>query len=193
MEKSKELPSKFALSVSPKKYLKQGISHCGAYCVKAILSAYKKDTKNKPEEYHTNWIGRIAGVGLVKKYYVKILKSHGIEARVGNAKNLPDGKKLKLLKKLLSNNNPVMLHVSNGYSQNGNYNPIQVAVVRHWITLWGYNDKEQVFYVYDSAVPKKLYDKDIPIGNKKRSLFRDFEGLERCPLVMEIFVHKDRR
>ena len=58
--------------------------------------------------------------------------------------------------------------IGNGYRQNGSYSSLRAKLVLHWITLWGYDDSKGVFYVYDSAVPKSLYDKDIPIGNKKR-------------------------
>ena len=53
-----DLPSTYILSVKPKEYLVQGISHCGVYCVKGILGAYGKDDKIHPKDYHTNWIGK---------------------------------------------------------------------------------------------------------------------------------------
>lgn len=63
--------------------------------------------------------------------------------------------------------------------KNGSYNPLLAKFFGHSITLWGYDDNEQVFYVYDSAVSINLYDKDIPVGNKKRTytqILRDWKG-----------------
>ncbi len=175
----KLFPQKFVLTMHPKEYLKQGFSHCGAYSVKGILSAFGKDIKNHPKEYHTNRISKIIGTGFSKSYYVNILRSHGFSATGKNAKNLSDEEKLTLLKMLLSRNTPVMLLIGNGYTKTGKYNPLKAQIIGHWITLWGYDDIKQEFYVYDSAVPKKLYDENIPVGNKKRKyseILRDWKG-----------------
>lgn len=44
----KKNPVKFILTRKPEEYLKQGLSHCGVYSLKAILSAYGKDNKIHP-------------------------------------------------------------------------------------------------------------------------------------------------
>ncbi len=178
MQRNKLSPI-FILKKHPKEYLKQGFSHCGAYSVKGILSAFGKDTKNHPKEYHKNWISWITGAGFTKSYYVDMLQSQGFQAIGKNAQHLSDENKLNLLKKLLSKNMPVMLLIGNGYTKNGKFNFLRAQIVSHWITLWGFDDKKKIFYVYDSAVPKKLYDKNIPIGNKKRTyleILRDWKG-----------------
>ena len=59
------------------------------------------------------------------------------------------------------------------------YSALAGIIVGHWITVWGYDDVETVFYVYDPAVPLRLYDKDIPAGNKKRTyaeILRDIKS-----------------
>lgn len=165
----KKLPAKFILYIRPKEYLKQGLSHCGVYSVKAILSAYGLDTKKRPEEYHTSWFGMLTGAALTKQYITNILRAHGLNTTVKTAKDLTDQEKLAVLKKILSYNTLVLLSIGNGYKQNGEYSSIRAKIIGHFITLWGYDDRKQVFYVYDSAVPKNSYDGDIPIGNKKRT------------------------
>ncbi|MBI2012023.1 hypothetical protein HYS91_04605 [Candidatus Daviesbacteria bacterium] len=174
----KALPSKFILTKKPKEYLKQGLTHCGAYSVKAIIEAFDKDYKKDPRDYHTFWLNRLIGTGLWRSYYVDILKSFDLNAKAKEAKSLTDKEHLDLLKQLLSTNNPVMIYVGNGYTKTGEYNKLRAALVGHWVTLWGYSDSEQVFYVYDSAAPKKLYD-NVPVGNKKRTyeqILRDWKG-----------------
>lgn len=92
------LNTKMILSVKPKEYLIQGPSHCGAYSVKGILSAFGKDDKGHPKEYHTNFICRLTGSTLSKSYYPNILKRYGIHAEFKTAKDLSNSNKINLLK-----------------------------------------------------------------------------------------------
>lgn len=163
------LPTRIVLSIRPKEYLVQGPSHCGAYSVKGILSAFGKDHKGHPKEYHPIWLGRLTGGTFGKNYWVNVLKHYGIDADFKTAKNLSPVEKISLLKSLLTKNIPIMIRIGNGYFRSNAYNPVLGKVVPHWITLWGYDDKEKVFYVYDSGLTKNLYDGDVPIGNTKRT------------------------
>lgn len=176
----KELPAKYVLPIKPAEYLKQGFSHCGAYSVKGILSAYGLDNKGHPKEYHPGWFGRFTGVTLNSQYWPRVLRSHGLRAEVKSAKHIPGNKKLDVLKQLLVEGNPVMVSIGNGYLPNGEYNAFRgKVVVGHWITVWGYDDEEKAFFVYDSAVPKDRYDKSVPVGNIKRTytqMLRDWKG-----------------
>lgn len=162
-------PSEFILSKKPKEYLTQGLSHCGVYCVKAVLSAYDKDDREHPKKYHTNWIGKnLFSFATGKSYYDKILASYGIKSKTQSAERLSNQEKLELLKKLLSKNTPVMVRIGNGYLNKG-YNPIVGKLAPHWITLWGYDDSKKTFYVYDSALAIKYWDKTLSIGNTSRT------------------------
>ena len=175
-----QLPVKHTLTIRPKEYLQQqGPSHCGAYSVKAILSAYGKDTKGHPKEYHPGLLGKITGATLGREYWVNVLKSYGIKAEAKTGEELTDVKKLETLRKILADNRPVMLAIANAYNSQGRYIPVRRFFVGHWITLWGYDDREQTFHVYDSCVPKERYDKAIQIGNTKRTykqVLRYWEG-----------------
>lgn len=166
-----DLPRQFILSRKPKQYLKQGLSNCGVYSVKAILSAYGKDVKDRPKEYHTSWIGRNFGITPDgnKKYYEKILRLYGLKAETNTAKHLPEEERLLLLKTLLSQDAPVMIRSGNGYALNNRYNPFLGMVIPHWITLWGYDDDKELFYVYDSGLPQKYWDLTLLIGNTTRT------------------------
>ena len=72
-----EIPSNFILSIKPKGYLTQGLSHCGAYSVKAILSAYRLDKITHPKDYHPVWIGKLTGLTLGKNYPADFFHSDG--------------------------------------------------------------------------------------------------------------------
>lgn len=162
-------PHKFVVSKKPKEYLVQGPSHCGTYSVKAILSAFGLDTKGHPKEYHTNKFGRLTGLTLGKRYWINILKSYGFDSKIDSADNLSDEEKISFLKTLLSKDTPVMIRIGNGYYHGKEYNPILGKIVVHWITLWGYDDQKQIFFVYDSGMLKKHWDKNLPTGNTIRT------------------------
>lgn len=163
------LPSKYILTLKPKDYLKQGLSHCGVFSLKAILSAYGNDVKGHPKEYHSNWIGRhFFSFATGKDYYDRIFKSFGIKSKTKSAKHLANQEKINLLKTLLSRNTPIMIRIGNGYLDS-NYNPVLGRIVPHWITLWGYDDIKKLFYVYDSGLSVKYWSKNLPIGNTMRT------------------------
>lgn len=175
-----KLPARFVLKIKPKEYLKQGISHCGAYSVKGILSAFGKDKTFHPKEYHTNWFTRVTGITLNRSYWPRVFESYGIKAIPKNAGNVPKSKRLDVLKRIISTGNPVMLSIGNGYVKNGKYSWFMGRiVVQHWVTLWGYDDNKNIFCIYDSAVPKDEYTKEISVGNITRTydqVLRDWQG-----------------
>lgn len=169
------------LSRAPKQYLEQGLIHCGAFSVKAILSAYGKDVKDNPRDYHTNFLAKYIATsptGPTPASWVRVLKSYGVPAELGNTKGMTDEKRIEFLKKILDTDSPAMIRIGNGYSKNGKYHPLAAKFISHWITLWGYDDEKQIFYVYDSYVPVKRQDKNIPIGNTTRTfaeILRDWK------------------
>src|SRR3989338_11017470 len=110
-----ESTSKSIISRKPKGYYKQGISHCGAFAVKAILEAYGKDDGREPRDYHPTFFGKMTGLTLGFDYWPPVLRSFGISAQAHKADNLNPDEKIQLLKNLLSKNNPVMLRIGNGY------------------------------------------------------------------------------
>lgn len=87
------IPKKFILSIKPKEYLVQGPSHCGVYSVKGILSAYGKDNKKHPKEYHSNWFRRETSLTWGKNYYADIFQKYGISAEENTAQKLPNNDK----------------------------------------------------------------------------------------------------
>ena len=95
------------------------------------------------------------------------LKSHGLPVYIDSAAQLTTEEKIGLLKRLLSQNTPVMIRIGNGYLTD-EYNSFLGRIVGHWITLWGYDDEKQTFYVYDSGLPEEYRSKNLPIGNTTR-------------------------
>lgn len=153
----------------PKEYLEQGLTQCGAYNAKAILSAFGKDTKSHPRDYQPSLFSRYTGMGSDPHIWPKVLQSYGVPAEEGCMSKMSDMERLALLKNLLSNNRPIMLRIGNGYAKSGNYHGIAANFIGHRISLWGFDDEKQIFYVYDPYVARNKHDKNIPIGNTART------------------------
>ncbi len=167
------------LSHFPKEYLEQGLSQCGAYCIKAILGAHGKDDKKHPRDYQPNLFAKYTVMNQGPTLWPKVFKSYGLNTEKGDVKNLSDEQKIELLVKSIDNDKAIMLRIGNGYSKSGKYNSFVAFFLGHWITLWGYNDEEKVFYVYDSYVSLERHDKTIPVGNTKRTYAEIIRDLGR--------------
>ncbi len=166
------------LSIHPKEYHKQSFSFCGGYSVKAILEAYGVEYQKHPRTLYPKGQQHIA-LASTPKHWKKIFQNFGLAASIYSANGKSKHEKLEVIKSALADGYPIMLRVKNGYLPNGKYNSILALFINHWITLWGYDDEQKIFYVYDSAVPQKLYAKEIPIGNVERSyqeILRDWKG-----------------
>ncbi len=164
------------LSRRPKEYLKQGPTGCGAYSVKGILSAYDKDNKKHPFEY-LQW-SRLPFI-TNSSHWTKVLNSCGLKAKQESLKGLSEDRRLEVIKDAIRRDTPVMLLIGNGYRGNGIWSVTRWWLIKHWITIWGFNDEKKVFYIYDSMVPPKYYHKDIPTGNVQRTyqnVLRDLKG-----------------
>lgn len=160
---------KVVLTIKPNEYLSQGLSNCGLFSIKGILSAYGLDNKGDPREYHSNLFSRVTSITFGKNYYTDILSSYGVDSEMKFAENLTDEERLRTLKELLVKQKPAMIRIGNGYFFSNKYNPISGKLLPHVITLWGYDDNKKIFYVYDSGLPQKVWDKSIPIGNTTRT------------------------
>lgn len=156
------------LTHHPKQYSEQGFTQCGAFSVKAILSTYGKDDKRHPRDYNPTVLGKYTS--LVGTYtWPKVLESYELHVDIGNTKNLSDEQRVEILKEAINKDNAIMIRIGNGYLKSRKYFPLAAYFIGHWITLWGYNDEKQIFYVYDSCVSPKKYDTNIPVGNTTRT------------------------
>ena len=169
------------LSDGPKEFHEQGPMFCGAYSVNAILESFGEKSSDNLRTLYSSFPGRLMGLSIPSDMtkWQEVFASHGLQAEIGSAKERSPEERLQLLKSLLTGGNRIMIRIGNGYGLDGKYRKWQSKLVGHWHTLWGFDDSEKNFYVYDSAVRRRLYDRDIPIGNKKRTydeVMRDWEG-----------------
>lgn len=167
---------KFVVSRKPKEYLKQGPTGCGAFSVKGILSAYGKDDKAHPFQYLP-----LSAIPFVTNsfHWVNVLRSYGMNACMQSLRGMTNDQIVITLKDILQKDTPIMLSVGNGYRGNNIWSRIRWQLVQHWITLWRFDDEKSIFYIYDSCVPPRYYDKNIPTGNVARTyhqVTRDIHG-----------------
>ena len=175
-------------NAKPKEYLEQGIRYCGGYTIKAILSAYGMDDGKHPKKYLPS-INKSLGF-TTPKTIQRVLKKYKIKSQIKIAHDIPYNEKLKLIKREIDKNNFIILLIGNGYSKNGEYSWLKQKLIAHWITIWGYDDKKRVFYIYDSYNHKKEI---VPIGNVKRDylqLLRDWKGAAYTNSYLYITISK---
>ena len=179
------------LNVKPKRYLEQGMRYCGGYTIKAILSAYGLDDNRDPKEY-LPFLWKSLGF-TTPNVIQNVLRGYGIRSQIIIISNLPDNKKLEIIKKELDKNHPVILLIGNGYSKEGKYSWLKQKLAGHWISVWGYDNKKKLFYIYDSYSHKKNIP---PIGNVKRTysqLLRDWKGAIYTKSYLYISINKKRK
>lgn len=165
------------VSRRPNKYFTQKAGFCGGYTIKGVLSAWGLDDKENAGDY-VSLSTRLSQATLPSNI-VNELNKHGFIATLKRANKLSDKEKIELLKKEIDKDRPVIILEGccftrkNKFRKKKFYNDIG-----HWISIWGYDDKKEEFYVYDSYVEKKHYSK-VPIGNARRTfaqLLQVWEG-----------------
>ena len=162
--------------------------YCGGYTIKAILSAYKLDDGRKPNEYLPS-LKKSLGF-TTPKIIQRVLKTYRINSQIKNADKLSDKEKIELIKNEINKNHPVVLLIGNGYSKKGKYSWLQQQLIAHWISVWGYNNRKELFYIYDSYAHRK---KNISIGNVQRTyqqLLRDWKGAFYTRKYLYIIIDK---
>ncbi|MBN1373488.1 MAG: hypothetical protein JW987_16235 [Anaerolineaceae bacterium] len=114
-----------------------------------------------------------------------LLRHNGLSASVRHASRLEDPARLKLIMAHIDRDEPVILAIGDGHLQRNTDSPLARLFVGHFITVYGYNLEQQIFYIYDSWLDGD-FDGEIPVGNEVRSfsvLLRDWRGPLYYPLI----------
>jgi hypothetical protein len=159
---------------TPQEYPHQQGLTCGEFNLMGILAAFNLDY-HKPERVRLRiWL---LGYSFIQDIADR-LEAHGLSAPVRHANHLSDDNKLDLLKSQLDQDQPVLMAIGNGHLNRGRYVPLARFFLGHFITLYGYSDRERRFYIYDPYLEGD-YPDEIPVGNEIRSydqLLRDWRG-----------------
>jgi fructoselysine-6-P-deglycase FrlB-like protein len=163
------LPNICIVPKEPIQYLVQGRVHCGVYAAKGILSTYGSDSHNHPREYHVNWWNKLSG-RMFPGEVVKVLRENGLDSQLVVAPASSPEETLSFLKHSLIEGKPIIMVIRNGYNREGKFSWFRYFLSwGHFMTIYGYDDEQELFYLYDSAVPKHMHKAGLPIGNTTRT------------------------
>jgi hypothetical protein len=135
---------------------------CWHYSLKAVIEA-KTHIKKWVREYswwkwsyHT-WFMTPRSVGWV-------LKKHWISYKFFKIFFLTPRKKIELMKKRLIYW-PILIFIANWLVKDKRFSRKKALTHRHYITIWGYDDNDWTFFVYDSSCVRPMGW--LPIWNIK--------------------------
>ena len=131
---------------------KRKIWWCAHYSLKAVIEWKWEKVKNI-EDYSADWWSRNTYF-MTPWWILRVLKKYKLNYSVLKASKLNENEKLFLLKQNLKDG-PIILLVANWQTKKKRFNRGKALTHRHYITLWGYNDKKKIFYVYDSNTKRK--------------------------------------
>jgi len=131
---------------------------CAHYSLKAVIEWNWWKVKNI-EAYSSDWWSR-------KTYFMtpwwikKVLKKYKLSYTILNARKLNDNERLFLLKQNIKDG-PIILLVANWQTRKKRFSRGRALVHRHYVTLWWFNEKKKIFYVYDSNTKRSLWKRWI--------------------------------
>lgn len=129
---------------------------CAHYSLKAVIE-WKKKIRRPIEDYSADWWSRSTYL-MTPWWIIKVLKKYNLKYSVIKAKNLDKSEKLSLLKQNLKRG-PIILLVANWQTKKKRFSRPRALIHWHYITLWWYDEKNKMFYVYDSNTKRKTQTK----------------------------------
>jgi hypothetical protein len=95
--------------------------------------------------------------------------------------------KIDFLKKHIEDG-PIIIIIAHAYTKRNIFNLFKAVFQRHYLSIRGYDEEQEVFYCYDSHTPLK--ENDLLVGNIKLHYqdlitYRDFAG---CGLFKKRFI-----
>ena len=130
----------------PRSYPRQVGLTCGKANVRSVVESF--GVIFKPEDQPRRWV-RMIGYSLIGDM-LRLVAANGIEVEAGSAAGLGEKGRVQLLKGHLDEGSPVILSIGNAYLRRGRYTAWSRWLLGHYLTVYGYDNDEEVFYVYDS-------------------------------------------
>ena len=159
---------------SPKQLTKQVGLTCGETNSKTIIQGFGKSYQPLN---HLSLRIKLFGFSYIQDIQ-KLLQTNGLTSVIHSAIQHTDSEKLGIIMKHIDQNEPVLLAIGNGYIRRDRYYSLLRYIAGHYITVYGYNEERQIFYIYDSMLEGE-YEGEIPVGNEIRTfdqLLRDWQG-----------------
>ncbi len=120
---------------------RQTVNGCGPFSVAAVVRALTgREIDSKEFDKNMEW--RLPDGGTLPVGMEKLLEQNGISVEVPDVKQLTDEEKISLLQEKLSQHKPTIV-----LGQVGDY--------EHYITVLGFDNSKDQFYIYDSFFDKE--------------------------------------
>jgi len=132
---------------------------CAHYSLKAVIE-WEKNIEKPIEDYSSDRWSRKTYL-MTPRGIKKVLKKYGLNYKILNARKLNDDERLFLLKQNLKDG-PIILLIANGQTKKKRFSRSKALTHWHYVSLWWYNDKKKVFYVYDSNTKRKTQHNEKP-------------------------------
>lgn len=129
---------------------------CAHYSLKAVIE-WEKKIENPIEKYSSNWWSR-STYFMTPWWIKKVLKKYNLKYVVLSARKLNDDERLFLLKQNLKDW-PIILLIANWQTKKKRFHRWKALTHWHYVTLWWFNEKKKIFYVYDSNTKRNLWKK----------------------------------
>ena len=136
---------------------------CAQLSLKAIIEGYDRQAK-AVQQYSQDIFSKISGF-MLPFSVLRVLKKHKIPHKRISGRKLDYDQKIKLLQYHL-HNGPIFLLIANAYCGKMKPKMRNALTHRHYITVRGYNNKNQIFFIYDSNTQERIF-KNVPLGNSR--------------------------
>ncbi len=137
-----------------------------------------------------SWTVRLLGYSLLGDLR-SLLESHGLKAPIQSAAGMSRKARVDLLRSHLDGGHPVIIAIGNGHLHRDRYFAAARLFLGHYLTLYGFEDATERFFVYDSYL-KGEPDTPLPAGNETRTYsetLRDWRGPLYYPLIGRRYVY----
>lgn len=165
----------------PRGYPRQRGLTCGETNAASVVDSFGLPYRRPPRP---RLRVRLVGYSFLRDLQ-RLLEVHGLQTRIGHAGSLDDRAKISLLQQHLRRGHPVIVAIGNGHLDRDRYAPWARLLLGHYLTVYGYDPRWRVFYVYDSYLPGSP-PQPLPAGNDLRTydeLLRDWTGPLYYPLI----------
>ncbi|MDD2537125.1 MAG: hypothetical protein PHU61_01385 [Candidatus Absconditabacteria bacterium] len=142
------------------------VGMCAMLSLKALIEGYDKTHTKEAKAYAHDIFSKISGF-MLPFSVTRVLRKYNTPHKKITAKRLTPPQKIALLKENLQEG-PIFLLIAN--ARGGTHVPKMGRAItrRHYITLRGYDERKQIFFVYDSNTKERI-SHDVPMGNSRLS------------------------
>ncbi|MCF7834604.1 C39 family peptidase [Candidatus Gracilibacteria bacterium] len=133
------------------------------FTIKAVVETYKEDIRKNFQAYSGSRWNKLCGF-IMPWGVVKVLRKYGFMSQIGFCRYKIYAKKIEFIKNKIKEGYPLILVIGHAYGKDtSKFSLWKALFLQHYLSVWGYDDKKRVFYVYDSG--RHVEKQRVPVGN----------------------------